>query len=68
MPCLPQLRFHKRMQLIRLNTGPTGRRGNGLFVALFDEVAEQIEFGDLVDGDADLDLSHSNSRMANLAS
>jgi hypothetical protein len=56
------------MQLIRLNTGPTGRRGNGLFVALFDDVAEQAELGDGVNVDADLDLSHSNSRMASLAS
>ena len=43
MPRLPQLRFDKRMQLIRLNTGPSGRRGNGLFVVLLEEAAERAE-------------------------
>ena len=43
MSRLPQLRFDKRMQLIRLNTGPSGRRGNGLFVVLVEEVAERAE-------------------------
>jgi len=41
LPRLPELRFDKRMQLIRLNTGPAGRRGNGLFVVLLEEVGEQ---------------------------
>ena len=29
VPRLPELRQHQRLQLIRLNTGPNGRRGNG---------------------------------------
>ncbi len=43
MPRLPQLRFDKRMQLIRLNNRPNGGRGNGLFVVLFEEAAERAE-------------------------
>jgi len=29
------------MQLIRLNTGPAGRRGNGLFVVLLEEAGQR---------------------------
>jgi hypothetical protein len=68
VPRLPQLRFDQRMQLIRLNTGLSGRRGNGLFVVLLEDVAERAELCDGVDTDADLDLSHSNMGMARIAS
>jgi hypothetical protein len=51
------------MQLIRLNTLPTGRRRGGLFVVLFEDGAEPtLTAQDRADGlidDADLDLSHS---------
>jgi len=48
------------MQLIRLNTGPSGRRGNGLFVALADWPAPLTAAADgahVPDGDGELDFS-----------
>lgn len=64
MPRLPELWFDKRMQLIRLNTLPTGRRRGGLFVVLFEDGAAEptSTATDRADGlidDADLDLTHS---------
>jgi hypothetical protein len=55
------------MQLIRLNTWPTGRRGNGLFVVLVNDVAERAAVAELSDGlNADADLAQSNAGMAQL--
>ena len=75
MPCLPQLRFDKRMQLIRLNTGPNGRRGNGLFVALADwpaSVPSAARAAHDTDADGELDFSdfelhHDDIRMDRVA-
>ncbi|HEX3087881.1 MAG TPA: hypothetical protein VHQ23_04450 [Ilumatobacteraceae bacterium] len=57
------------MQLIRLNTGPSGRRGNGLFVVLLSEVAERADtrasssdVGDQLDGASH--LTHSYVALA----
>jgi hypothetical protein len=56
------------MQLIRLSSGLTGRRGNGLFVVLLSEVAERAEArASSSDGDqlgAAVDLTRSHASLA----
>jgi hypothetical protein len=47
------------MQLIRLNTLPVGRRANGLFVALFDEVQRGSEPSDDLSTEPDRDQSNA---------
>ena len=64
MPCLPQLWFDKRMQLIRLNTGPSGRRGHGLFVAFADWPASlTAAAGSAHDTEADGELDFSDFEL-----
>ena len=57
------------MQLIRLNPLPSGRRGTGLFVVLFDEHDDRAEARSPVSAASELhdELGQPDARLAHAA-